>query len=100
MGVALAGLIGFHLLVEGHSLRLFSIPLLLISLVHLYLIVYHYVFALDVTYIYLLGDVLFFLGMITVSILMLMHIGVLSGVRNKIDRLFDKNSNGDTQPLR
>ncbi len=100
MGVALAGLIGFHLLIEGHSLRLFSIPLLLISLVHLYLIVYHYVFALDVTYIYLLGDVLFFLGMMTVSILMLMHIGVLSGVRKTIDRLFDKNSNGNTQPLR
>ncbi len=96
MGVALAGLIGLHLLIEGHSLRLFSIPLLLIALAHLYLIVYHYVFALDVDYIYLVGDVLFFLGMTTVSILMLMHIGVLSRARESIDRLFDKNPNGDT----
>ena len=99
MGVALAGLVGLHLLIEGHSLRLFSIPLLLVALAHLYLIVYHYVFALDVDYIYLVGDILFFLGMTTVSILMLMHVGVLSKARETIDRLFDKNPNGNTQPL-
>ena len=87
--VALAGLIGLHLLIEGHSLRLFSIPLLLIALAHLYLIVYHYIFALDVDYKYLSGDILFFLGMTTISILMLLHVGVLSGARKAVDRLFE-----------
>ena len=95
MMVTLAGLIGLHLLVEGHSLRLFSVPLLLISLVHLYLIVYHYIYAADVDYEYLVGDILFFLGMLIVSVLMLMHIGVLSGARNMINRLFETNPNGN-----
>ena len=95
MCITLAGLLGMHLLIEGHSLQLFSIPLLLIALVHLFLIVYHYVYALDVNYDYLIGDILFFLGMITVSVLMLMHVGVLSGLRNIIDRLFEKKNNGN-----
>ena len=95
MMVTLAGLVGLHLLVEGHSLRLFSVPLLLISLVHLYLIVYHYIYATDVDYQYLVGDILFFLGMLIVSVLMLMHIGVLSGARNIINRLFETNPNGN-----
>lgn len=99
MWITIAGLIGMHLLIEGHSLRLFSLPILLIALVHLFLIVYHYVYALDVNYDYLAGDVLFFLGMTTVSVLMLMHVGILSGLRNFIDRLFEKSSqkNGNAE---
>ncbi len=89
--VTLLGLLGLHLLIEGHSLRLFSIPILLISLAHLYLIVYHYIFALDVDYHYLGGDILFFLGMTTIGILMLLHVGIFSGARNAIDNLFEKN---------
>ena len=98
MWVTLAGLVGFHLLIEDHDLRPFSIPLIIIALVHLYLIVYHYVFAVDVKYDYLFGDVLFFLGMTLTSVLMLLHTGVLSGVRNAIDRIFEPKPNGDTQP--
>ena len=100
MWVALAGLLGFHLLIEGHSLRPFSIPILIIALVHLYLIVFHYVFADGVNYDYVLGDVLFFLGMASASILMLVHAGVLSGTRRFIDRLFEKNPNGNGQEVR
>jgi len=99
MWVTLVGLVGLHLLLEDHSLRPFSIPLLLIALVHLFLIVYHYVFALDVNYDYLIGDVLFFLGMTTVSVLMLLHVGILSSARRLIDRLFERNEGGKTQPL-
>lgn len=98
MSVTIAGLIGLHLLIEKHSLRLFSIPLLLICLGHLYLIVYHYVFVLDVKYDYLHWDILFFLGMTTISILMLLHVGVLSGARNTISGLFEKNHSENTQP--
>jgi len=98
--VTLAGLIGLHLLIEGHSLRLFSIPILLIALAHLYLIVYHYIFAFDVTnYIYLIGDIIFFFGMTTIGILMLLHVGILSGARNAIDHLFEKKPNENTEPL-
>ncbi len=98
MGVTIAGLIGFHLLIENHNLRLFSIPLLIICLLHLYLIVYHYVFVLNVKYAYLPWDILFFLGMTTISIFMLLHVGVLSGARNAISGIFEKNDNEKTQP--
>lgn len=97
MTVALAGLLGFHLLIEEHNLRPFSIPILLIALVHVYLIVYHYVFRTDVNYGYLFWDILFFLGMATVSVLMLIHAGLLSGVRNYIDEIFQQNQNGNAQ---
>ncbi len=100
MCITLAGLLGFHLLIEGHNLRPFSIPLLIIALVHLYLIVFHYVFDSKVTYKYIVGDVLFFLGMTTVSILMLIHAGVFSGTRRFIDRLFEKDPNGKGQEIR
>ncbi len=99
MWVTLIGLVGMHLLLEEHSLRPFSIPLLLIALVHLFLIVYHYVFALDVNYDYLIGDVLFFLGMTTVSVLMLLHVGVLSGARKLINRLFEQTEKSKISPL-
>ena len=98
MWVTLAGLIGIHLLIEGHSLRLFSIPLLIIAFVHLYLIVYHYIFAFNVEKSkYLVGDITFFLGMVTVSILMLMHVGMLSGMRNTVNSLFEKRREDDLE---
>ena len=98
MWVTVAGFVGLHLLIENHDLRPFSIPLIIIALIHLYLIVYHYVFAADVKYDYLFGDVLFFLGMTSISVLMLLHTGVLSGARTTIDRIFEPKPNGDTQP--
>ena len=93
MGAAFAALLGFHLLIENHSLLPFSIPLLLFNLAHLSLIVYHYIFDITVKYEYLAGDVLFFLGMTAISVFMMIRVGVLTGVRNFIDRIFEQNGN-------
>ncbi len=95
MGAAFAALLGFHLLIENHSLLPFSGPLLLFNVGHLSLIVYHYIFAPTVKYEYLTGDLLFFFGMTAISIFMMIRVGVLTGVRNFIDRIFEKNGNGN-----
>ncbi len=94
MAAMLIAFIGLHLLIEDHKLTFFAIPLLIINLIHLYLIVYHYIFGTVKEYSYLIGDALFFIGMSAVSVLMLMHLGILSGFRKTIDNLFDKNGNG------
>jgi hypothetical protein len=99
-GMYLALLIGvlfvllcLHLLVEGHDLRPFAIPLLVISVVHLFLIVYHYVFeGVDEGMgIYALGDFTVFVLMITASGLMLMHGGALAPLREMISGLFARD---------
>lgn len=92
-------LLCLHLLVEEHDLRPFAIPLLIISIIHLFLIVYHYVFDGDVDGIYALGDFVVFLLMITTSGLMLMHIGIVSPLRAIISGWFsteevESNGNG------
>jgi len=83
-------LIGLHLIVEGHSLRPFSIPLLIISFFHLVLIVYRYVFAPQPKFEFLWKDLVFFILMATVSILMLAHIGVLEPLRVQLTSFFDR----------
>ena len=92
-GVGLIALIGLHLIVEKHNLVQFSFPILFFSLAHLYLIVFHYIFVPDekVDYGYLWGDVIFFLATTAVSVLMLAHMGMLNGIRNRIDSAFIKN---------
>ena len=91
MGASLIALIGLHLIIEKHNLVPFSFPLLAISLAHLILIVFHYVFVpLEADkYRYIWGDVFFFLFTGAVSGLMLAHLGLLNGFRNRIDRTFD-----------
>ncbi len=90
-----------HLLVEDHDLRPFAIPLLIISVIHLFVIVYHYVFAGDADGIFALGDFTVFILMIIISGLMLMHIGIFSPMRDSISRLFSReqghkeNGNGN-----
>lgn len=91
-----------HLLVEGHDLRPFAIPLLIISVIHLFLIMYHFVLELDDEVkegmFYVMCDFTVFLLMITVSGLMLMHIGIVSPVREMISGWFlphEKVNNGD-----
>ncbi len=82
-------LIGLHLLIEGHNLIPFSFPILLISLSHLYLIVFHYVFIPGeiVDYDYLWGDAIFFAVTAVVGALMLAHLGMLSSFRNRIEKI-------------
>ncbi len=90
-----------HLLVEGHDLRAFSIPLLIISVIHLFVIVYRFVFTEDAGGIYYaMGDFIVFLLMITISGLMLMHIGIFSPIREQIGGVFSEkaeepNGNGN-----
>jgi len=88
MIAGLIALIGMHLLIEGHNLVPFAIPLLIISLVQLYLIVFHYVFGTVNDYAYLWGDLAFFVWMTAIGILMIIRVGVLTSVRKYIGKLF------------
>ncbi len=95
MAVAFAALLGFHLLIENHSLLPFSVPLLMFNLGHLFLIVFRYIYTPTVKYEYLTADILFFFGMTAISVFMMIHIGVLKGVRTRIGDLFKKVDKGN-----
>lgn len=86
-------LICLHLLVEGHDLRPFAIPLLIISVLQLFVIVYRYVFSTDSNGWMLIGDFTIFFVMISLSVLMLLHIGILSPLRSWINDMFAENEN-------
>lgn len=88
----LAAMVGLHLVIEGHDLRPFSIPLLIISLIQLGLIVFRYVFTGTADSTYLWRDLLFFLGMAAFSFFMLAHIGLLAPLRTRLTNYFDRNS--------
>jgi hypothetical protein len=93
MAGGLAALVGFHLIVEGHDLRPFSIPLLMISLIQLGMIVFRYVFdTQDVHPGFLWKDLVFFFMMTVVSISMLAHWGILEPLRSRLTNYFDRNS--------
>jgi len=93
-------LICLHLLIENHDLRPFAIPLLIISVLQLFMIVIRYVFDANPNGLLLVADLTIFTVMISISALMLMHIGILSPLRDQIGRLFsqdqisEKNGNG------
>ena len=88
-------LICLHLLVEGHDLRPFAIPLLIISVIQLFVIVYRYVFTTDANGWMVISDFVVFIVMISISALMLTHIGILSPLREQIDGMFTSNGNGN-----
>jgi hypothetical protein len=81
-------LLCLHLLVEGHDLRPFAIPLLIISVIQLFVIVSRYVFTENPNGWMLFGDFTIFVLMISISALMLMHIGILSPLREQIAGIF------------
>lgn len=90
----LTALISLHLLIEGHDLRPFSIPILFISVVQLFMIIYRYIFA-GAKSGYLLSNLTIFVVMVSISALMLAHLGMLSSIRNFIDDLFKPKGKGD-----
>jgi hypothetical protein len=92
MAAAIVGMIGLHLILEGHDLRPLSIPLLIINLIQLGLIVFRYVFTPDARSAYLINDLLFFAGMTAFSVFMLAHIGLLRPLRVRLTNYFDRNS--------
>ncbi|MCQ3937673.1 MAG: hypothetical protein DPW18_11590 [Chloroflexi bacterium] len=93
-------LICLHLLVENHDLRPFAIPLLIISVLQLFVIVYRYVFTAGANGWMVIGDFAVFFVMISISALMLMHIGILSPLRGQIDVIFVKNGNSGSRKPR
>ena len=93
MAGGLSALIGLHLIIEDHDLRPFAIPLLLISLSHLGLIVFRYVFDTQgVKLDFLWKDLVFFLMMVIVSVFMLAHWGILAPLRIMLTNYFDNRS--------
>lgn len=91
VAAGLGALVGLHLVIEGHDLRPFSIPLLIICMIQLALIVFRYVFAAGNSA-YLLNDLLFFFAMTGFAFLMLAHIGLLTPLRTRLSNYFDRNS--------
>lgn len=91
VAAGLGALVGLHLIVEDHDLRPFSIPLLVICMIHLGLIVFRYVFT-EANPSYLWTDLLFFLAMASFGYLMLAHIGLLTPLRRQLTNYFDRNS--------
>lgn len=87
----LGAMVGLHLILEDHDLRPFSIPLLVICMIHLALIVFRYVFT-EANPGYLWTDLLFFIAMASFGYLMLAHIGLLSPFRRQLTNYFDRNS--------
>ena len=92
MVAAMAGLIGLHLILEGHSLRPLALPLLIINLFQLGLIVLRYVFTTDAKSIFLINDLIFFVVMTSFSVFMMAHIGLLAPLRTRLTNYFDRNS--------
>jgi hypothetical protein len=88
---ALGAMVGLHLILENHDLRPLSIPLLVISMIHLGLIVFRYVFT-NANQEYLFTDLIFFFMMAAFGFLMLAHIGVLGPLRSQLTYYFDRNS--------
>jgi hypothetical protein len=89
-------LISLHLLIEGHDLRPFAVPLLIISVLQLFVTVLRYVYlTTDVDSAKVWNDLLIFFLMISISGLMLIHLGVLDSARSWIDNLFSQNGNGN-----
>jgi hypothetical protein len=88
-------LICLHLMVEDHDLRPFAIPLLVISAIQLFAIITRYVFVKDPNGWKLFGDFTIFGIMISISALMLMHIGILSPLRDWVNGLFITKENSN-----
>lgn len=91
VSAGLGAMVGLHLILEGHDLRPFAIPLLIISMMHLALIVFRYVFT-PANPGYLWTDLSFFGAMAIFGYLMLAHIGLLSPLRRQLTYYFDRNS--------
>ncbi len=92
MAAGLVLLVGFHLILDDHDLRPYSIPLLIIAMFQLFIIVFRYVFDPGAEAYRLLYDFIFFAVMTTVSAMMLAHRGLLNPFRHTITKFFDRNS--------
>jgi hypothetical protein len=92
VAAGLSATVGLHLIIEDHKLRPLSIPLLIISMIHLGLIVIRYVFSDTAKLDYLWKDLFFFFTMGLFAFLMLAHMGLLDPLRTWLTYYFDRNS--------
>lgn len=90
-------LICLHLLMEDHDLRPFAIPLLVISVIHLFVITIRYIFVPNPDGWMLFGDLTIFGVMILISALMLAHIGILSPLRGWVNELFSSDDEPEVE---
>lgn len=84
-----AVLVALHLLIEDHDLRPYSMPILVMALIHLLVAVFHYVFQ-DGDPAFVMGDVIYFFFMLIIFTLMALHLGLLNPFRRSVDRLFQR----------
>jgi hypothetical protein len=88
-------LLCLHLLLEEHDPRPLAIPLLIVSIVHVFVIVYHYVFDLEpgkeVLMRFVLGDFMILFLMITIPALILINGNILTPVRETISGIFSRD---------
>jgi hypothetical protein len=91
MAASLISLVGMHLLIDNHDLRVFSVPLLFMRFVQMTLIVYRYVFTSNAEPMYIFGDLAYFFGMTVIAGLMLAHFGLLNSLRGRIEKFMRQN---------
>lgn len=85
-----SALVGFHLLLEDHDLRPYSIPIALVTFIHLLTAVLHYVFQDGSNLDFAIGDGIWLFSMVSICLLMALHLGILNPFRQTLDRLFPK----------
>ncbi|MGC1377339.1 MAG: hypothetical protein WA821_14000 [Anaerolineales bacterium] len=90
LAVGFAALVGLHLLIEDHDLRPYSIPILIMALIHLLVAVVHYVFQ-NGNPAFAVGDMIYFFLMLSIFILMVLHLGLLNPLRRTVDRLVQRS---------
>ncbi len=83
-------LVSLHLLIEDHDLRPYSMPILVMALIHLLIAVFHYVFQ-DGDPAFAMGDVVYFFFMLIMFTLMSLHLGLLNPFRRTVDRWFERS---------
>jgi hypothetical protein len=88
MALGVLGLAGIHLITGTGDMRAYAFFLMLVSILHLGVIVYHYNFLDGFKPSGLIPDMLFFINMLLVEFLMLAHFGLLRSTREFLDRQF------------
>jgi hypothetical protein len=88
MALGVLGLTGIHLITGTGDMRAYAFLLMLVSVLHLGVIVYHYNFLDGFKPEGLIPDMLFFMNLLLVESLMLAHFGLLRSTREFLDRQF------------
>jgi hypothetical protein len=88
MALGVLGLTGIYLITGAGDMRAYAFFLMLVSILHLGVIVYHYNFLDGFKPEGLVPDMLFFMNMLLVEFLMLAHFGLLRSTREFLDRQF------------